>query len=254
MDGSSEKKWQCELDDTDFATSSKRFVDIKGLGQEDFKGVRSGYNTLYVEGGDIAGGALVAPSGANKVIARIMPRKSAARINKEILAISAVNEHSTIKTKDLYVLAVRVAAKDKTTTSSPAQIRNAIFGTSGDINNLKERFAACSYGEVIVNPFNGTTATRQNVTDGLIQVNLLTNVRGARDQDIMNQVELQLRRLVGDLPSQFDHVMLCLPPGTLGTWISYCKEHIVCFVMETSAITSLTNFCFSILGSLVICI
>jgi hypothetical protein len=61
-------KWQCELVNIDVAVSTKRFVDITGLDDEDFKGIRSGYNTLYVEGGDITGGVLSVPSGVTEII------------------------------------------------------------------------------------------------------------------------------------------------------------------------------------------
>ena len=47
------------------------------------------------------------------------------------------------------------------------------------------------------------------------------NAEGRSDDDLVNRALNVAEDKYGDLPSQFDHVMLCLPPGTAGNWIAY---------------------------------
>jgi hypothetical protein len=109
-----------------------------------------------------------------------------------------------------------------------SELSDAVFGTSGDSVNLSERFASCSYGQLIMKPYEDTTTTGVSIPGtqykiGLVEVEISNNVQGATDDTIKNAAETAARALLGDLPDQFDHVIFCIPPGTNGNWIAYGK-------------------------------
>jgi hypothetical protein len=124
------------------------------------------------------------------------------------------------------VLVVRVQANDKTTSFSEAQLSDSIFGTNGDQVNLKERFASCSYDELTMEPYSGTTSTGVTLPStgnrvGVVTVTINSNVKKVDVDTVEDRVVAAAEDMLGDLQSQFDHVMLCIPPGTQGGWIGY---------------------------------
>ena len=52
-------------------------------------------------------------------------------------------------------------------------------------------------------------------------VNISNTVSGTSDSTIRTAVVNSATASLDNLSSQFDHVMLCLPPGTSGSWIAY---------------------------------
>ena len=57
------------------------------------------------------------------------------------------------------VLVVRVVANDSSTTASAAQLSDSVFGTNGDLVNLKTQYAACSHNQLQFQPATGTGIT-----------------------------------------------------------------------------------------------
>lgn len=220
MDGSSQSNWQCELSPTDANDAGQFFVDVEGLTHEELKGTRSGVTSLFAEGATFANGKLMIPPGAKKSIGRVDKRGPAAQKNKEKKdnTMKLSNDKRRLAAgivEKRLVLAVRVVATDSSPNSTLAQIRNFIFGTSGDVVNLKERFQSCSYGELLMDPYNGTTVKGRIVTTGAYQVSVAASARGVEERTLVNAAISQLNAQLGDLPSQFDHVMFCIPPGTV---------------------------------------
>jgi len=65
------------------------------------------------------------------------------------------------------VLVVRVVATDSSTTASAAQLSDSVFGTNGDLVNLKTQYAACSHNQLQFQPATGTGITNGNqIVDG----------------------------------------------------------------------------------------
>ena len=120
----------------------------------------------------------------------------------------------TIGTRTM--LAVRVIGSDVATTATESEISDSWFGTSGDPVNLKSQIAACSYGKLTMN-----AATSDSISNGVTTVSISNTVTGSFRKDIENAVVSSL----GSLATEFDHTMLCIPPGTLsetsGDWIGY---------------------------------
>jgi hypothetical protein len=106
------------------------------------------------------------------------------------------------------------------------EISDAIFGTGGDQINLKERYASCSYNQLQMDPYEGPATSGHS---GVVEVDIDYDIQGASRSTIENRAVSAATALLGDLPSQFDHVMFCLPPGTSGDWLAYGKfvRHLV---------------------------
>jgi len=125
------------------------------------------------------------------------------------------------------VLVVRAEFFDASTGSTIATLGDEVFGTNGDVINLKSQYDACSYGQLTFSPVaDGTTFSNgvdssANSLNGVITVsNPSFNVIGQGD----GVVREEMRRLVGgrkgnDINNQYH--MLCIPPGTTGGWIGY---------------------------------
>ena len=62
------------------------------------------------------------------------------------------------------------------------------------------------------------------VSNGVTTVNILNDVSGTSDSSIRTAVVNAATASLGNLSSQFDHLMLCLPPGTSGGWIAYATS------------------------------
>ena len=57
-------------------------------------------------------------------------------------------------------------------------------------------------------------------------MNITQNAKGVNDVIVVDAAKARLTTLLGNLTSQFDHVMLCLPPGTISysegfDWVSW---------------------------------
>ncbi len=113
------------------------------------------------------------------------------------------------------VLVVHVTAPDASTTATPAQLSDSVFGTQGDPVNLKSQFAACSKEQLNFYP-----ATAAKVVNGVVQVSISTKVVGASRNDIYTTTKDAVTAKLGAL-DQFDHIMYCLPRGTTDRWLAY---------------------------------
>ena len=117
------------------------------------------------------------------------------------------------------VLALWVQAAD-TETAMPMDdgtsnsLANKIFGVSGDAVNLSSQYSACSAGKLQFEPANGKSTNGPRVSNGVYAITIKSSIEGANRHDIVAEVEEEATALLGYLPSQYDHVMFCLPSGT----------------------------------------
>ena len=116
-----------------------------------------------------------------------------------------------VVTGDKSVLVVRVIASDDTTTASVSQLSDGVFGTAGDPVNLKSQFYECSREQLNIIP-----AVRSGITNGVTTVTV--NVSTSQGDAVMrNEITSALNTQFGvTSPTQIaNHVMYCLPPGTM---------------------------------------
>lgn len=126
-----------------------------------------------------------------------------------------------VTTGDRSVLVVRVVATDGATTSNEATLSNKVFGTSGDPVNLKSQTLACSKDKLnFVTAANMNKvaggANSTNISVGVTTVNVAVSTTQG-DATMRNEITSALNTQFGVAsPSSLaNHVMYCLPAGTL---------------------------------------
>eukprot|EP00980_Cylindrotheca_fusiformis_P018249 scaffold5930_cov177-Cylindrotheca_fusiformis.AAC.4 len=114
------------------------------------------------------------------------------------------------------VLAIRVIASDASASMTESEISDGIFGTIDDPANLVTQYKACSFKKLQFKPTNDKKGKTKNIKNGAttIKVNVAT---GQGDRALMNAVNEKLVAEFGtnEAKDLADHIMYCLPPGTL---------------------------------------
>lgn len=114
------------------------------------------------------------------------------------------------------VLAVRIAATDKTSTLTETELSDDIFGLNGDPMNAKSQFLACSYNQFELTPASDRTGATASIKNGAttISVDLATSSDAIT---IMNEATLQLAaEFSTDAQNLADFIMFCIPDGSMG--------------------------------------
>ena len=122
-------------------------------------------------------------------------------------------------------LALWVQAADASTSTTPrgstGSISDEIFGTHGDNVNLRSQYNSCSFDQVDFFPATGASTNGPVVSEGVFDVQISETVAGVDNSIIRSAVQSAATTQLGNLPAQYNHVMMCLPPGTSGGWIAY---------------------------------
>jgi len=216
---------RCELLVDDIAKADGHYiVPIIGLESGILDSIESGVSTLVADGAVFLDGALHIPQGAMIEFGSIdeyIDESNEADLARWRMLRSRQKNRRLGITGEKKVLVVRADASDASTTANEQELSNNIFGTNGDEVTLKSQYEACSYGKLTLKPYDGTS--------GVISVELEGGVTGLNKFS----VEEAMVKAAGEyfdvdeenLSERFDHVMLCLPPGTeVGEdkgWIAY---------------------------------
>eukprot|EP00980_Cylindrotheca_fusiformis_P008450 scaffold1786_cov138-Cylindrotheca_fusiformis.AAC.8 len=295
--------WKCQMRGKD-ATADGRpdrhhvLLDIEGLDMvlAANNSIQSGITTLFAEGAILEDRKLrISPENSLSfgTYKSLSPQDNVFRTGRLGGQYTYAHYSPTIGSKT--VLAVRVKTRDGEPTAGMAEISDSIFGTSGDIVNLKSQMEGCSYGKLKIEMANGNGVgctndpaytyfrvfgdgniadcsyfeERDNSTDycrmfgdepdatgrspniaccicgggmkqafntneivnGVIEIQLdLTIAENdcfSIEQEAVNVLEAKFDGI--ELFTMFDHVMLCLPPGTkrygVTTWRAYAYIH-----------------------------
>ena len=218
-----EEKWTCELDNPNqteyfgIERDAHTTLDVKGIENNVFKsqGTKSGHSRLFASE-VIVGGSNDDPLFEISPTAHVQifedpddPGRSGRRGFKRELVTSS----GTLKT-----LVVRVIAKNGAEpTADISQLRSDVFE---DRLCLKSQYEACSHGRLKIEPFHGTTATGQEVNGGVVNVKISIDPSDGNRDKLETKARERATEIYGELSSQFDLVMFCIPPGT-GDWIAY---------------------------------
>jgi len=207
-----ERKIRCELQDEDRAAVGKSFVSVNGIEASQIENIESGDTTLISDDAMIMDGEMWLSADA------AIEFGSNRQNNRRLLQTSRT--HGVKK-----VLVVRADAQGSATTPTRETLSNKIFGTHGDSNTLRSQYFACSQGKVVFQPFEGMTTGGTVIQNGVLDVTIDITAPGTSRYDIEDALEKAADQLVGSLHDQFDHVMLCLPPGTTSgsnrNWVAY---------------------------------
>lgn len=128
------------------------------------------------------------------------------------------------------VLVVRVQATDGSTTPTPAQIGNHVFGDDGNDYNFKYQTEACSHNKLIITKARDRRGRISSISNGIVTV--AVNIPATSGElPMQNAVTWALNTEFGiNNPSVLaDHIMYCFPTGTtsklayaeVGGYLSY---------------------------------
>lgn len=164
-----------------------------------------------------AGDRVVVPEGASVKLSTVEPeKKSSVRRQRSPQGRRLAQRKIGTST----VLVIRVVAADASTSLSRSELSNRVFGTSGDKVNLASVYEDCSASKLKFIP-----ATGNNIQDGVGEVTISQSVGNKKPFDVDNFIVEAAKKKFGDLENSYDHVMLCLPPGTAGSWVAYAYRN-----------------------------
>jgi len=118
------------------------------------------------------------------------------------------------------VLVVRVVAKDKSTTATVERLSDSVFGNGADGSvdtvTMRSQYLACSYDQLDFVEADDRNGRDINIRNGAVTVTV-PSATSAGDTVIMNEIADILNAQFGvSSPSALaDHVMMCMPPGTM---------------------------------------
>jgi len=117
-------------------------------------------------------------------------------------------------TGTLSVLVIRVVdAANAQIDATNTELKGDIFT---DEFSLGTGYAQCSHNQLIMEPATGDN----RISDGIITVNIDITAVPNNERALQDAVLDKATEDYGDLPSQYDLVMVCQPPGT-GRWVAY---------------------------------
>lgn len=105
------------------------------------------------------------------------------------------------------VLVVRITTNDSMVGMDASTISDQVFGAS---TSAASQYKACSMEKKQLIPATGT-----EITNGVIEISVNSNIDGVRATDFENKINTVLSSKVGVL-SSFDHILYCLPTGSRG--------------------------------------
>jgi len=199
-----EQYWECEVDSSSDSSARGHFLALNWEFNVDYKDsvigiIESGATTLHAD---------TAVLFESKAIITGAP-KLAQKAFEHSRRLSTIGHRS--------VLVVRIEANDASTSATEADLAREVFGlgdSSGgtDSFNLSSGFAQCSYDKLTFGPANGGVGT-----NGVYTVSIGSAVVGQTFGSVRNVVLDKLRTDFGnnDLNALYDHVMVCMPSGTV---------------------------------------
>lgn len=205
-----EHMWECEVDtnsERDAGNILNLNINLDEYRDHDIGSIESGSTILH------ANSAVVSNSKA---------------IVRGDIKFEKNNRRNLASLGDRDVLVVRIQAQDSITSPSSEDLSREVFGIADSTGNtgginLSSGFAGCSYDKLTFNP-----TPYNKATNGVYTVSINESVANQKFTDVRNTVLNQLRAdfVNNDLNSMFDHVMLCMPPGTVSNsgspnWAAY---------------------------------
>jgi hypothetical protein len=108
------------------------------------------------------------------------------------------------------IVIFRITTPDASPSNSAPEIADAFFGTDGDSNNMKSRYAACSMNKLTFNPGTGN-----GFVDGVQDLSITNNGKGTNVHDLVNSItNAVLAKFGSSLRNTYNHVVYALPRGT----------------------------------------
>lgn len=114
------------------------------------------------------------------------------------------------------VLAVRVISSDAQITSTEDELSDSVFGTFGNVVNLKSQMEDCSYDQLNIVMADDRIGKTTAIYNGVVTVTLASTSTADGDSVMRNAITTELQNQFGTSPEYLaDHVLYCLPSGTM---------------------------------------
>ena len=156
--------------------------------------------------------------------ADVIPKVESALTEDQERNLSELNRQLAVVTGQKTVLAVKVVLSDAAYGFADSYLECKVFGTSnggacGDTLHLANAYSACSFGKLqLGKAADRTTGSGNvsNISNGVVTVTLPAFSASQGDGVVRNEVTNALNAAFGSATSLANHLMYCLPPGTMG--------------------------------------
>lgn len=184
-------------------------------------GLKSGEDTIRIVASKKKDGKVKIrnkPTKTTEIKGRNRERKTKSVIEPENRRLAVGGTKTTLVLRAIDAIGV-------STSASESVLSDEVFGTGEDPVNLKSQYEACSYNQVTFEAATSSTQSGTLTTPGVYTVNIENTVSGSERGSIESAMVAEGNNMLGKMhsqyDSQYDHVMLCIPPGTNGGWIGY---------------------------------
>lgn len=197
------ENWRCQVDDDTAIQTGQFMFEIDGLNQNFFNGPNITSGDTIIQGGVIMDGKYVVAS------------EDAIQVSTVSIDVDDRRRRKLARTTGTKsVLMVRIVGRDAQTSASEDEIRRETFDTNDP--NLRTQMDGCSGGKLQMVPYNGVTSKGRFIQGGVVTLSMTsTNFNGVSMSSAEQAVRLEMLNKLGSL-EQFDHIMMCIPPGTNG--------------------------------------
>lgn len=205
--------WLCEVQGADVKLVGAAFVEVPSLNSSFYEDheIESGSTTLVAQGAvyetNATSADLIIPEGVEPVLGTVPSSHNLSSPSVATGGRMRGRRHLAEGTRSVLVIRITSSADGSTTSLNEASLAAGVFT---DAVNLKSQSAACSYGKLNFVPATGTS-----ITAGVTTVTVNVNVQGALQRPVRKAAEAAAIARYGDLASKFNHVMFCIPPGTV---------------------------------------
>jgi hypothetical protein len=203
--------WRCEVDEETAMMAGGQFIfEIEGLDQTFFRNPDIVPGDTSIQGGIIVDDKYVVTSAEAIEVSQASEGDGETRRHQRRLA-------RVTGTKS--ILVVRVRGGNGETSASESDIRRETFAS--DNVNLRTQYDGCSGGKLQMVPYNGFanggtgSSSRPFINNGVVTLSVPGIMSGMDMFAAENLVRTEISNRLGSL-DQFDHIMMCLPPGTRG--------------------------------------
>jgi hypothetical protein len=208
--------WSCLLCGEDAEQSGQLFVDVD-LDENYLQtmGAVSGKTLMDCSSGATINGSRLEISSRATVSFTRIPDDDVEEKDEKGTRPRNARRLATEGTKSVLVVRIKSSVDGAETTPSVAQLKDDVFN---DEVCLAKQYKACSHNKLEFVP-----ATGKGVDGGVITVTIDRAVKNQNEDDVRNTALFAVNTHFDtfNIQEKFDHVMLCIPPGTKENWIAY---------------------------------
>ena len=211
-----ESSWSCLLCGEDAEIHGQQFLDVDfDDAYLESMGALSGKTLMDCPSGAVIKGSRLEISSRATVSFTRIPDHDAEDRPENGTRPRKTRRLASEGTKSVLVVRIKSSVDGAETTRSVAQLKDDVFY---DDVCLAKQYKACSHNKLKFVP-----ATGNGVNGGVLTVTIDSAVKNQDEAAVRNAAVSAASAHFGiyNLQDEFDHVMMCIPPGTKDGWIAY---------------------------------